>query len=70
LLHFQASWDTSGASAAAPVAPIVYVTSNAITSVPGTITFKTGDYINGAVADPASGEIVRLKIILGNSSAY
>lgn len=70
LLLFAGSWDTSGASSAAPVAPIIYVVTNSITSVPGSITFKTGDYVNGAVADPANGEILRLKIVVGNSSAY
>jgi hypothetical protein len=70
LLYFSGSWDTSGASGAAPVGPIIYVTTNSITASPGVITFKTGDYVNGAVADPASGEILRLKIVVGNSTAY
>lgn len=72
LLGFVGSYDATGSSGAAPLAPIVFCKTNAVTTpaTGGTITFVTGDYVNGAVADPASGEILMLTIVLSNSTAF
>ena len=70
LLNFAYSWDTSGAADAAPLAPVVFITANGVTSNPGTIEFTCGNYTNGADTNPASGEILRLEITLGNSTAF
>lgn len=72
LFGVNATWDTSGASGSAPVGPIVYLSAaNAVSTLgAATITFKTGDYVNGAVADPASGEVLYLEINLKNSNAF
>lgn len=58
---------TAVGSAVAPVAPIAAVITDAVTA--GTVQVKFFDYA-GVVGNPASGEVMMLRIDLGNSTAY
>lgn len=53
------------AGSAGPAAPTISVSNNGVTS--GTITVLTQN--GGTDTDPASGEILFLEIVMGNSSA-
>lgn len=66
LLAFQGSFEVSGTGL--PAAPNIGIHTNGVTSNPGTIRFVTST--GGSATNPASGEVLRLQITLGNSTAY
>ncbi len=68
LLNARVIFDTSG-PAAAPAAPGMYITSNAVATA-GTASLQVQLNLAGTAADPASGEIGYFEFILSNSSAY
>lgn len=69
-LGVNVSFDTSGASDAAPAAPIYTVTDNSVaTSTTCAVQIAFFDADTPAVTDPASGEIVRFEFTLKNSTA-
>lgn len=69
LLDASVIFDTSG-PAAAPAAPSMYITSNAIATAGSASLQVQLDDLAGVAANPASGEIGYFKFIFGNSSAY
>lgn len=70
LLGVNVSFDTSGASDAAPAAPLFAVTNNAVaTSTTCAVQVTFYDLSSPAATDPASGEILRFEFTLKNSTA-
>lgn len=70
LLGVHCSFDTSGASDAAPAAPLYAVTNNAVaTSGTCSVQVTFYDLSTPSATDPASGEILRLEFTLKNSTA-
>mgnify|MGYP003332681191 CR=1 FL=1 len=75
LLHASVSYDATGASGAAPAAPVMNVVANSIATA-GTASIQvqfwgaTNSSTTTLVAtDPGNGEILRFRFILRNSNA-
>lgn len=68
LLSHTVSYDTI-ATAAAPTAPLHYLSANAVANSASCSLQLTFTNTAGAATDPASGEIIRFVFLLKNSTA-
>jgi hypothetical protein len=68
LLNASVLFDTSAISGVAPAAATAYLTADAVQTT-ASLTFQC-DNLSGTATDPANGEILRIAVELGNSTAY
>lgn len=61
-------FNTSGAGGAAPAAPALYIKQSQV-SVPGQCSVRIVFNAAGTATDPASGEVVHLEFVFGDSTA-
>lgn len=70
LMNFNVTWDETGNSGTAPLAPSAFVSGNALATFgTSTLTLTLGNYTNGSATDPASTEVGLFEFILSDSNA-